>query len=444
MPQQIDSAAEAAEPYPSLWRAWYIVVILMCITFTGILDRYLPSIALEPMKQDFGLSDTGISLIQGLAFSLFYCVAGVPIGRLVDHHNRRNLILGAIVAWAALTVWTGLAHSFVELFVARAGVGIAEAVLAPATYSMIADIFPPRLRGRATGIYFSSLIFGASGSFIVGGSLLAKVSHAPVDIPMIGVLAPWRECFILLGLLGIPAVLAGLTFREPARRETISDGDPRTALSRYLRANTVSVVGFYTIFGIMALISTIAVSWAPTLFVRTFGMAVPRAAMAVGFALLLGGIGGCVLSGWFSDRWMQRSAIGRFRVQMASLILSTPLLLVWPCVPNAGLSYALLIISSITMVFGMSSISTTIQDVAPNQLRGQLIAINQIVMLLTSGLAPTVVALVTDKLFASPAALPWSMGLVGGVFGLIGAVVALRWRGRYAALRQAYAAPVVR
>ena len=425
-------ADEAA--YPSVLRASYAVFVLMLVTFTALLDRYLPSIALGPMKSDLGLSDTSISLVQGVAFSLFYCIAGVPLGRAVDRCNRRNLVVGAVLMWTLLTIWSGLATSFGELFVARAGIGIAEAILAPATYSIIADCFAPHMRGRAIGVYFSSLVIGSSASFIVGGALLAYLAQTPIDFPVVGMLSPWRGAFVLLALLGIPAMLAAMTMREPERREVQSSED-RAGLLQFLREKAGSMAMLYATFGILAFVSVIAVSWAPTLYNRSLNVPLSQSAMMVGVAILIGGVAGALLSGWFSDRFVRQPGAGRFRVQMISALVSTPLVALWPLMPTVALSYPLLILATVSITFGMSNIAATLQDIAPNQLRGQLIAINYIVLMLTSGLTPTAVALVTDSIFADSGALPWSMALVGGIFSAICYAMALMTAKRYAAMR---------
>lgn len=398
-----------------------------------LLDRYLPAIALGPMKSELGLSDASISLVQGAAFSIFYCVAGIPLGRAVDHWNRRNLVVIAVLAWSTLTIWSGLANSFAELFVARAGIGIAEAILAPATYSIIADCFEPHRRGRAIGIYFSSLVVGSSASFIVGGPLLAYLEQAPVDFPILGVLSPWRGAFVLHALLGVPAMLAAITMREPARMEIQQHAD-RAGLRQFLREKAGSLAMLYATFGLLALVSVIAVTWALTLYNRSLGGDLSRSAVMVGVAILIGGVLRALLSGWFSDRFVRQPGAGRFRVQITSALVSTPLLAAWPLMPTVTLSYPMLVLVTTTITFGMSNIAATIQDIAPNQLRGQLTAINYIVLMLASGLTPTIVALVTDHAFADSAALPKSMALVGGVFGAVCFVMALKTAKRYAAL----------
>ncbi len=429
-----EAAGAKDSAYPSVWRASYAVFVLMLVTFTALLDRYLPSIALGPMKNELGLSDTSISLVQGAAFSIFYCIAGVPLGRAVDNWNRRNLVVIAVLAWSMLTIWSGLATSFTELFIARAGIGISEAVLAPATYSIIADCFEPRHRGRAIGIYFSSLVVGSSASFIIGGALLAHLAQTPVDFPIVGELSPWRGAFVLLALLGVPAMLAAMTMREPARMEVQASAD-RAGLLQFLREKAGAMAMLYATFGVLAFVSVIAVTWAPTLYNRSLGVDLSRSAMLVGVAILIGGVLGALLSGWFSDRFVQKPGAGRFRVQIISALVSTPVLAAWPLMPTVALSYPMLVLATITITFGMSNIAATIQDIAPNQLRGQLIAINYIVLMLASGLTPTVVALVTESVFADSAALPQSMALVGGIFGAICFVIALKTAGRYAAMR---------
>lgn len=429
----LDSAEDAAQ-YPAYGRAAYVMLVLMLVTFTALLDRYLPSITLGPMKHDLGLTDTSVSIVQGMSFSLFYCVAGIPLGRMVDHYSRRNLLVAAVLVWTILTFCSGVAQGFATLCIARAGVGIAEAVLAPAAYSMIADCFPPHLRGRAIGFYFASLIVGSNASFIAGGALLSHLAHSPWNIPLLGVLAPWRESFVIFAFSGIPAALLGLTLREP-RRMGRRDGSGQAALTPFLRANTAGLTALYVTFGLEAFVSVIAVSWAPTLYNRTFAIPVPRAAITVGMVMLVAGLAGALASGLLSDFWVRRAGAGRFRVQMTSLLLSVPLLTLWPLMTRLDLSYTMLGICTAVTTFGMSSNAATLQDIAPNHLRGQLLAISAIVLLLTSGISPTAVALATDQIFRNPAALPWSMALVGGIFGLAGVIAAYFTARRYALMR---------
>lgn len=413
-----------------------MVAVLALVTFTALLDRYLPLVMIDPMRHDLGLSDTGISLAQGLSFAIFYCVAGVPLGRLIDRRSRRNLLAGAVLVWTVMAVWSGLATDFTQLLIARAGVGIAEAALAPAAYSMIADCYPPRQQGRAIGLYFTSLSVGSSLSFLLGAQLFAYLLQHPVDLPLIGEVAAWRATFVLTALAGIPALMLIFTLTEPVRRSIVrTAGD--AGLGTFLRGNAREVLMLYLCFGLLAFLSVIALSWGAAFYGRTFGIPVRTTGTIMGIVVLVAGILGPIAAGMFSDRFSrQREGAGRFRVPLIAAILATPALILWPIVPWIGVSFALYFVATVAFAFGTSTTGAIIQDVVPTGLRGQTVAINQITMLLASGLSPTMVALVTDNLFGDPSALRWSVALVAGVFGSAAVLASLANLRFYARLRE--------
>ena len=123
-----------------------LLVVLYVINY---IDRQILSVLLEPIKQDLGVSDTAMGLLTGLAFALFYTMAGIPIARMADRGSRRNVIVAGVLVWSVMTAVCGLARSFLQLAVARIGVGIGEATLSPAAHSLIADAFPPERRATA-------------------------------------------------------------------------------------------------------------------------------------------------------------------------------------------------------------------------------------------------------------------------------------------------------
>ena len=131
--------------------AWYIVAVLTLAYTFSYVDRSILGLMVGPIREDLQISDTEFSLLAGLAFALFYTLLGIPIARLADRTNRRNLIAAGIALWSLMTAVCGLARSFGQLFVARVGVGVGEAALSPAAYSMIADLFPKERLGRALG-----------------------------------------------------------------------------------------------------------------------------------------------------------------------------------------------------------------------------------------------------------------------------------------------------
>ncbi|MCZ6517979.1 MAG: MFS transporter, partial [Gammaproteobacteria bacterium] len=129
-----------AWPKPAV--AWFGVAVLMIAFIFSIADRIIIALLVDPIKTDLGLSDTDLGIMMGLAFAIFYALMGLPIGRLSDRYNRRSIIAAGIFMWSLMTATCGLARNFWELFLARVGVGVGEATLSPAAYSMIADSFP--------------------------------------------------------------------------------------------------------------------------------------------------------------------------------------------------------------------------------------------------------------------------------------------------------------
>ena len=155
----IDPAADAKpQPDPGeqapgtrLVYPWYVVVILLLAMVVSFIDRQVITLLVAPIRADLGISDTQMSLLMGFAFAIFYVTMGVPIARLADRYSRRTIIAAGIFLWSLATAACGLARSFLQLFTARVFVGVGEATLTPAAYSMIADYFPPERLGRAIG-----------------------------------------------------------------------------------------------------------------------------------------------------------------------------------------------------------------------------------------------------------------------------------------------------
>src|SRR5271154_1457585 len=236
------SAAEAAgngdsSPYPSSFSAWYSVAVLMLMYIFSFIDRTTISLLVEPMKRDLHISDTQIGMLQGLAFALLYPFLGLPIARLSDRHSRRAIIAGGVFVWSIMATLCGLARSAVQLFMARVGVGVGEAALSPAAYSIITDSFPRSKLGGAFGVYNIGIPIGAGTALLLGGIVVGAVSHAGANytLPLFGPVHAWQIVFIVTGAPGVVLPLLLLTFREPARRgllRTKSAGDSRAASSK--------------------------------------------------------------------------------------------------------------------------------------------------------------------------------------------------------------------
>src|ERR1700730_2800760 len=300
--------------FPPRRKAWATVAVLMAITVTALLDRFLPAVLMEPIKREMHLSDTSVSLIQGYAFALFYCLAGIPLARMIDRGNRRNLIIIAVLIWSGMTLGCSLARTYVELFVARAGVDIAEAVLAPCAYSLIADSFPRHLRGRAIGLYYGSQSIGASASFVLGGLLFQRLSRfGDLHFPLVGSLSPWRATFAIAAIPGLLAALLAFGFKEPVRQER-STAARSEGLLTFLQGNIRCLLPLYAMFGIIAFLTLIGPSWATAFYNRIYGVPLANSGVTVGLILLFSGIAGPLAGGIIGDRWARATVGGRFRL----------------------------------------------------------------------------------------------------------------------------------
>jgi MFS family permease len=212
-------ASAADSPWPKPLYSWYVVGVLMLAYTNSFIDRQILSLLIEPIRRDLQITDTQVSLLAGLAFTIFYTLMGVPIARLADQKNRRTIIAIGIASWSVMTASCGLARNFWHMFLARVGVGVGEATLSPAAMSMISDYFPVGKLARAISIYSMGVYFGAGLALIIGGMVVKLVIEAGnVVLPVVGEVFPWQMTFFFVGLLGIPIFLLMLTIREPVRR----------------------------------------------------------------------------------------------------------------------------------------------------------------------------------------------------------------------------------
>lgn len=203
-------------------RAWSALAVLMLAYTVSFVDRTILSLLIPPIQRDLGISDTQVSLLAGFAFAIFYTLMGIPLGRIADRYNRRNLIAVGITVWCLMTAACGLARTYWELFLARVGVGIGEAALSPAAYSMISDLFPRDQLGRAIAIYSIGLPIGSGVALLIGALVVGMVANVPpITLPLVGTLYAWQLTFLLVGLPGLIVALLVLALREPQRRDQV-------------------------------------------------------------------------------------------------------------------------------------------------------------------------------------------------------------------------------
>lgn len=407
------------------WRseiyAW-AVVILLSIAFTfSMIDRMILTLLVEPIKGDFGLSDTQISLLHGLAFTLLYVLVGLPLGWLTDRYSRRTIAGVSIFFWSLATIACGIANNFSQLFLGRVGVGVGEAGLSPAANSLIADYFPPERLARPIAYFSIGGTVGVGLAYIFGGAIAEIVSGmGAVSVPLAGEIRPWQLTFFIVGIPGMLFAFLFLFVREPKRssQSKISTKNiPVRETAKFFWGRKSFFLPHFaaSAFAAMAVLSLHA--WMPTLLIRTHGLSVGKAGGYYGLVVLIAGISGLLFGGWYSDR-LAAKGVQASHIEVARKLVMFAIL---PTVAAPLCSSLLpLFLLAGCGVFGLGAAialaPVALQIIVPNQMRGQIYAAYLLTLsLLGYTIGPTFVALATDFIFSNDAMVGRSMALVAGI-----------------------------
>jgi MFS family permease len=200
----IDSNNQLAQEAPSKSYRRYVLFLLTIVYALNFIDRQILVVLQESIKLDMGLSDTQLGLLTGFAFAIFYVSVGIPIARLADKGNRKNIVAVAVTVWSGMTVVSGLTQNYFQLLLARIGVGVGEAGGSPPSHSIISDYYPAKERGRAMSLYSMGVYIGILVGYGVGGWINQHYG--------------WRVAFFAVGIPGLLiALLVKFTIREPLR-----------------------------------------------------------------------------------------------------------------------------------------------------------------------------------------------------------------------------------
>ncbi len=414
----VQDTATVEPPWPSAGRAWWTVAVLVFTAALCTMDRMVLILVVDPIRADLMISETQMSLLQGLSFALLYSVAGIPLGLMADRVSRRNLLLGGVAIWSLATLAGGLAASFGHLFLARVFVGAGEATLWPVAISMIADLLPPHRRGRAVSAVLMGQILGSSAALILGGQVLRLGAQGAFDgLPLLGGRAPWRVLLMIWGALGGFAVILLLTAVEPVRRggaQAIAMS--WTALNPYfshVRRNAAAVLPLYG----MAFCSGLAVyssaAWTGAFFIRHFHVPPADLGGMLGTLSIVCGLIGTVGGGYVSDRAarLPRSD-SRLNLIIVAIIGTLPgAFLVFS--PNVTVALALHGLQNVCFPLYGVLVYIVVQNLFPNEIRGVATAIQSLfVGLLGASVGPVLVAVLTQRVFADDAKVGYSLCLV--------------------------------
>lgn len=430
----------AKEIYPSPFYAWYVLALLTLAFVFSFIDRQILNLLVKPIQRDMGIGEKEMSLLMGASFAVFYTLMGIPLGRLADTWSRRWLVVWGIAFWSLMTAVCGLTNKFWQLALARVGVGVGEASLSPAAYSLIADYFPPERRSTAMGVYGMGIYVGMGMAMVLGG-LVIKFASGQEDVllPLLGEVRSWQVVFFIVGLPGLLVALLLLTIREPMRqgirKKVAADGSsaiaapPLREVWDYMSANRGTFLCLYFGLAMAALNGYGAAAWIPTFFERRHGWSAGDTGLVFGLIVGICGTAGIVAGGRAADL-LRRRGVGDANLRMALFGIAAwiPFGVAFPLVTSGRWAAALLAPAMFfsSMPFGLAP--AAIQQLLPNTMRGQASAIYLFVInLIGLGLGPTVVAVLTEDVFQDKKAVHLSL-LIAGVFAHVFATLLL-WRG---------------
>ncbi len=402
---------------------WYPVGILMVAYVVSFIDRQVITLLVEPIRNDMQISDTEISLLMGLAFAIFYVTMGVPIARLSDSRSRKAIIVIGMSLWSAATVLCGLAKNFSQLFLARVGVGVGEATLTPAAYSMIADLFPEEKLGRALAVYSTGIYIGAGLAGVLGGWAVQTISGAdPINLPVLGPIKPWQLTFMVVGFPGfILVAIIMFTVREPQRRNVQSQMTgkalPFADVLNFMWLNKRTFGSIFVGYALGGIAFYGFLAWIPEFIRRTHGWEIGAAGMLFGLIYAVLGAAGTLTGGWVCD-WLTSKGYRDVAIRSCAVYfaLATPFMILTPLMPSMTLAIPMMAMMAFTMSLQQAMTPVAIQLITPNEMRAQATSLFFVASLFPAiGFGATSVALVTDFVFDNDYAIHYSLSIVGGV-----------------------------
>jgi len=430
--------------WPSAALAWYALAIFSLTLMVNILDRSILSLLIPPIKADLHLSDTQVSLLIGFAFVIFYAIMGLPIARLIDTRSRRLILAVCVSIWAGMTALCGLAQNFWQLFWCRVMVGVGEAGSGPATYSMMADLFPRNKLPRAISVLNLGFVAGSGISLVIGGLVIKMVTNVPeVTVPIIGTLRSWQLVMIAVGLPGLVIAALMATVPEPKRRGMLvrepgvrAKALPVRQVAGFLKENRWTYAPMMIGMAIKAVLSFGTAIWLPTMFVREYGWTITRIGVTQGIILMVCAPIGLMCGSYLAERLTKSGHDDAFvRVVVIAGFFAVPLSAIFPLMPNPILALTLFAVNTVILFMVPGPQNAALQAITPNQMRGQVTALWLFLFNFVGyGFGPTLIALVTDYVFHDEARLPEAMAWSSGVLGTIAMIIIMSGMKSYGAM----------
>lgn len=404
-----------------------MVALLTLAYLLSYIDRSVLGLLVQPIKADLGLSDAQIGWLLGPAFAIFYATVGLPLGWLVDHKPRTRLIALGVTVWSAATAACGMATGFLQLFLARMTVGVGEAVLSPAAFSIIGDSFPVERRARPIAIYSMAITLGAGIASLIGAAVLTWAKSSPeITLPVLGTIAPWQATFLAVGLPGFAVAIVFLLVREPRRQPVVGVAD--NSFREVLRYVVDHRREYLLIIGIVAAMVIVAYSqgFLAAAFERRWGWPPEYYARLNGIVSLVVGPAVYLATGTLCDRLLRAGdSDAPLKIMSVSLIVLVPSGSVAMLMPSAWLAFAVLTVAT-GAIGAISAVGVTaLLQRTPPAIRGQVVALYYMAISLAGLLlGPTTVGFLSTHVLGEER-LHLAIGAIPLIYGTLPALFAL-------------------
>ena len=365
----------------------YVLLMLTIVYIFNFIDRQILVILQESIKRDLALSDTQLGLLSGLSFAIFYVLLGIPIARLADKTNRKNIIAASLVMWSTMTAVCGLAQNFYQLLLARIGVGVGEAGCSPPAHAIISDYFPSKKRATALSIYSMGIYIGILFGFSLGGWLDSQYG--------------WRIAFLSLGVPGVIfALIFFLSVKEPQR--TIPNPQQKhqgiVEVFVYLFSKK-SFLYLSMAAGLHAFSAFALGNWLPSFLSRIHGLPSSEIGLYAGLIIGIAGATGTIIGGYLADRLSRNHKSWYIKVSAYSALLAIPFLLVY-------YFHSSIVVVLTALFIGYACISTFLgpsiaitHSLVPPHMRAFSSSVLFLVLnLIGLGLGPLTVGIISDYL----------------------------------------------
>ncbi len=421
----------ATSEYPTLTAANYGLGLLFLAYLLSFLDRQVLSLLVGPVREQFGISDFQFSILHGAAFAIMYTLAGLPLGRLADRYSRRMIIMGAIFSWSLMTCACGLAKSFNQLFLARMGVGVGEAGLSPAAYSIITDSYRPEHMGYAMSFYKVGVTVGGGLALVVGGALYDFYLAQPEIVwPIVGILEPWQATMITVGLPGFALCLLLGTMQEPVRKGRLSEdsdsqGLPLTTVLRFLWDRKRMYGTLFIGSSCLSIAAYGSASWYPEFFARNYGLSKTEAGAAFGSVYLVAGTLGVMAGPYFTAKLAKAGyADANLRIVLIVALLTLVPSSIAPLMGSALATQLVLWPAVFVGMMYLGVLAVSFQVITPNEMRGQTVAVYIFVTnIMGMAVGTSMLAVFTDFIFQDDDMLHYSIASINALFYPIAALM---------------------